>query len=100
MVIAAIGLIVFNLGTRHGDAGDGREISGAEYAKLHTVASRYAEVAEGMTEDLKHERLTIGEYNKIMQRFEAERYRQEQRQQQRALKVAARMSVAAYRRLH
>ncbi|WP_183359901.1 hypothetical protein [Geomonas limicola] len=100
MVVAAISLIVFNLGTRHGDAGELREISGVEYAKLHTVASRYSEVADGMAEDLKHERLTLGEYNKIMQRFEAERYRQELRQQQRVLKVAARMSASAYRRLH
>lgn len=99
MLIAAITLIVFNLGTRHGDAGESREISGDEYAKLHTVASLYSEVAEGMSDDLKHERLTLAEYNKIMQRFETERRRRELGQQQRVLKVAARMSAAAYRRV-
>jgi hypothetical protein len=93
MLIAVISLIVFNLGTRHQDSADSREISGYEYEKLHNVASLYSEVTEGVEEDLKHERLTIAEYNKIMRKYDRICSQQEQKARQ---QMRSRVAVASY----
>jgi len=95
MLIAVVSLIVFNLGLRRGDHGDSREISGYEYTRLHLAANLYTEVADSVSEDLKHERLTMAEYNRIMQQYEKARLQQEQK---RNALLASRVTVASYRR--
>jgi len=79
MLVAAVGLIVFNLSMKRNHYQGSREISGYEYARLHTVALT-AEASEAVSGDLNHERVTIAEYNKIMSRLEKARYQKEQQE--------------------
>ena len=70
MVIVAVGLVVFNIGVRRGNYDESREISGYEYARLHTIVDLYSEVADAAGNDLKHDTVTIAEYNEIMHKAE------------------------------
>lgn len=94
MLVAAVGLIVFNLSMKRDRYQDSREISGYEYARLHTVA--LTAEAEAVSEDLNHERVTIAEYNKIMSRLERVRYQKEQ--QEAALEHSTKLAASRFLR--
>jgi len=70
VIIAVISLVVLNFGFRSDGFRERQEISDYQYAKLQTTIELYAEIAKAAREDLKHEVVTVAEYNRIMHQAE------------------------------
>jgi hypothetical protein len=77
-ILAVIILLVFNLGIRH-NYQETREISRYDYAKLFSVLDFNSEVPDIASDGLKHETVTIAEYNDIMRKIDMAKSRKELR---------------------
>lgn len=77
-LLAVIILLVFNLGIRH-TYQETREISRYDYAKLFSALDFNSEVTNMASDSLKHETVTIAEYNDIMRKIDMAKSRKEPR---------------------
>lgn len=66
VIIAVISLVVLNFTLRSDGYREKQEISDYQYARLQTTIGLYAEIAKAAREELKHEVVTVAEYNRIM----------------------------------
>jgi cell division protein FtsX len=77
VLLAVITLVIFNIKAGREGYQDTREISGYEYTKLHTTVNFDAEIADTISEELKHDKITFSDYNKILYQAEKARQRRE-----------------------
>jgi hypothetical protein len=66
ILILAISLLMLHMKSLGSDSAETDEISAYEYDQLEAAMNYYPEVAEATKELVKHDKVTIAEYNRIM----------------------------------
>lgn len=66
LLLAVLLLVASNQGFRKGNDRNSAEITSYEYAKLHAAMARHDEIDAAARQELTQDRVTVAQYNKIM----------------------------------
>ncbi|MBU5636908.1 hypothetical protein KOM00_09185 [Geomonas sp. Red69] len=67
LFLAITALFALNPGIRKASQQGGCEISIYQYSQLHAAMERYPEIADMALDELSGERVTLSQYNRVMQ---------------------------------